>query len=162
MWIFLPGKMFNTKFHTLNRDCCTTSPCHLKYRWNFYYDFPSTLSEVLKRNKKPQKLTWFKARRICKQWGQNLYSFVSFEDIKKLIRYLDLGYEISLVTSIFLGLYREVKLIVSNTASYQHYEATPTTTPPVFIPLEQTWPKGCRRRELAEPGYSLPSSLLGT
>ena len=112
VWIFLPGKMFETMFHTLNRDCCTTSPCHLKYRWNFHYDFSSTLSQVLKLNTKPQRLTWFKARHICKQWGQNLYSFVSFEDIKKLIQHLDLGFEISLVTSIFVGLYREVKLNV--------------------------------------------------
>ena len=66
--IFLPGKMFETMFHTLENDCCLTSSCYLKYRWNFTY---WASSQVPKRNKKPKKLTWFTARHnIVRTWDK--------------------------------------------------------------------------------------------
>ena len=124
VFIFVPGKILEPLFHNVTNDCCITSPCYLKYRWNYYgkHRIPffqhfymgqymiAGLHLLISREEteEPFKRTWTEANETCRRLGTNLPSFVSQEDIKNFFVFLNYFDRLTMLTPIFIGIHKKV------------------------------------------------------
>ena len=86
--------------------------------------------ELLSRNLKgdydePIAHTWYEANKMCNDRGRNLPSFVSYQDVEKLKKFLKKVSWSALVTHIFIGIHKKVIMIII---------LSTTTNKPAFYP----------------------------